>query len=139
MRVQGGVQLEGLADRQLGLQLALLELRTEHLRERRMVGHRIQPSDPNLATVRNPQPLDAFDRGGLPGAVRPENPENLTFVDAERNIVDNSPPAVRLPQAGNLNNPHTDELRGMGIAPTSSDELVPGSSDRLIPGYDYFA
>jgi hypothetical protein len=81
--VEGAVQVEGLGHPQLGRQLALLELRPEQLRQLCAIPQRVEPQHPQLAAVRLAQPLNAFDGGGLAGAVRAEDPEDLTLGDGE--------------------------------------------------------
>lgn len=71
--MERGVQLQGLADGELGLEFALLELGAEDAGHARVVGDGVETGDPHPARVGNPQALDALDGGGLPGAVRAKN------------------------------------------------------------------
>jgi hypothetical protein len=65
------------------------------------------------AAVGHTQSLDALDRGGLAGAVRAEDPEDLALLDGERHAVDDTPAAIGLPQLTDFDNrptgrrPHT--------------------------------
>ena len=49
------------------------------------------------------RPFDALHRGGLAGAVGPDQTEDLAVVDLERHVVDGHRPAVGLADAGDLN------------------------------------
>ena len=96
--VEGGVQLQRLPDGELRLQLALLELGAEQPGDPLVVGDRVEARDPHRAAVRDAQALDAFDGGGLAGAVRAEDPEDLPLLDGEGHPVDDGPAAVGLAQ-----------------------------------------
>ena len=61
----------------LSCRLGLLELHADPPVHLGAIGLRVHPQDPHLPGVPPPQPLDAFDRGGLARAVRAEDAENL--------------------------------------------------------------
>lgn len=65
VRIEGRVQLQGFADGELGLELALLELGAEDAGDLFVVGDGVEPGDPDAARVGDPQALDALDGGGL--------------------------------------------------------------------------
>jgi hypothetical protein len=48
-----------------------------------LVGVRVQAEQPDRAGVRPPEPDGAFDGGGFPGPVRPQNAEDLTLGHRE--------------------------------------------------------
>jgi hypothetical protein len=79
---------QGLGDLQPLRQLAVLELHAEPLGQLGAVPARIETEHADRAPVRRPQPLDALHRRGLAGAVRAEDPEDLAFLDVERDIID---------------------------------------------------
>jgi hypothetical protein len=99
---EGGVQLQGLTDGELGLQFALLELGAEDAGHARVVGHGVEAGDPDPARVGDAQALDALDGGGLAGAVRAEDPEDLALLDGEGDAVDDGPVAVGLAQSADF-------------------------------------
>jgi hypothetical protein len=51
------------------------------------VVQRVHAEDPHFAFVPPPQPLHAFDCGGLARAVRAQDAEDLALVDVERDVV----------------------------------------------------
>src|SRR6185437_2741004 len=65
-----------------------------------------QPEHRDLPPVRRAQPLYALDRGGLPRAVRPEDPEDLPLLDGERHVVDGDRAAVPLVQVADIDDRH---------------------------------
>jgi hypothetical protein len=95
-RVEGAVQLQCLADGELGLQLALLELRAEHPAGGLVLGDGVEAGDTDAAGVGLAQALDTLHGGGLPGAVRPEDPEDLPLLHGERDTVDGGTSGVAL-------------------------------------------
>ena len=94
VRVERGVQLEGLAHLQLLRQLGLLQLHADPLVQPVSVGPRVEPEDPDLPAITFAQALQALDRGGLARAVRAEDAEDLALIDVERDAVHDglSPP-----------------------------------------------
>jgi hypothetical protein len=44
-----------------------------------LVGVKVQAEQPDRACVRPPEPDGAFDGGGFPGPVRPQDAEDLTL------------------------------------------------------------
>jgi hypothetical protein len=48
-----------------------------------LVGVRVQAEQPDRAGVRPAEPDGAFDGGGFPGPVRPQNAEDLTLGHRE--------------------------------------------------------
>jgi hypothetical protein len=104
--VERGVQLHRLADLQLLRQLALLQLRAEHLAQLVLVTSRVQPGDPDGAAVRRAQPLDAFDGRGLAGTVRAQDAEDLAFFDGEADSVDGRGVAVPFDEVVDLDDCH---------------------------------
>src|SRR6202035_867846 len=71
---------------QLARQLAPLQLRPNPLAQLCPISLRVQPQDADTASVRPAQPLDAFHRGRLPGAVGPDHPENLAALDGKGDV-----------------------------------------------------
>jgi len=51
------------------------------------LGVRVQAEQPDRAGVRPPEPDGAFDGGGFPRSVRPQNAEDLTLGHRERDVV----------------------------------------------------
>src|SRR5215467_4056451 len=102
--VERAVQLERLADPQPVRQLALLQLHAEHLAQLGAVPARVKPEHADRPGAGDPEPGYALDRGGLPGPVRAEDPEDLPGLDGERNVVDRHRLAVLLMQV-----PHLDD------------------------------
>jgi hypothetical protein len=70
------------------------------------VALRIQAEPPDIAAVRSAQPFDALDGGRLACAIRPEDAEDLAFLDAERDVVDRDVIAVSLVQVGDFGDRH---------------------------------
>jgi hypothetical protein len=120
VRVERGVQLEGLAHLQLLLELALLQLHADPLVQPVPVGQRVQAEDPHLAAVPPAQPLHALDRGGLARAVRAQDAEDLTRLDVKRDVVhdrlDPSAP-VTLGEPGHLDDCRHHAPRFRKVAP----------------------
>jgi hypothetical protein len=100
VRVEGGVQVERLAYRHLLRQLALLELHTHQAAELRIAGRAAEHVD--AAAVRAAQAGDGFHCGGLTGAVRAEDAEDLTALHRERHVVHRDGVPVHLPQVFDL-------------------------------------
>jgi hypothetical protein len=93
---RGAEQFERLGHPQPVRQRRVLELAADQrpqfagLRDRVVTEH---PQDPG---VRLTQPLDAFDRRGLPGTVGADQPDNLSGGDVEVQTVHHYSAAVRL-------------------------------------------
>jgi hypothetical protein len=73
---------------------------------------RIQAEHPNGASVRGAQALDDLHRGGLPGPVGPQDPEDLAPLHGEGQVVDRDPAAVLLVQVIHLDDRHAGRLLG---------------------------
>src|SRR5690606_23386758 len=110
--VEGRVELQGLPDRQLRLQRAPLELGAEDPGDLFVLGDGVESGDPDPPPVGHPQALHAFDGGGLAGAVRAEDPEDLPLLDGEGHPVDHGPAAVRLAQIGDFDDGHGGQSSG---------------------------
>jgi len=65
---------------------------------------------PDRALVRGAQAGDAFDRGGLAGAVRPQDAEDLARFDSERDAVNGERGSVPFPQVGDLDDRHASSV-----------------------------
>lgn len=78
------------------LKLRLLELHTDPLLQPVRVPPRIESEDGHGAAIGRAKALDALHRGGLSGAVGPDQPENLAVFDLERDVVDRHGRAVDL-------------------------------------------
>src|SRR5262249_42751225 len=96
--VERGVQVEGLAYRHLLGELALLELDAHEPAQLRPVPARVQPEYADPPGIGPAQPLDTLDGRGLARPVRPEDPEDLALVDAERDVLYRDPVPVPLLQ-----------------------------------------
>ena len=101
--VQRRPQADGLAHRDSLLQLGVLELHADPLLERVGLPHRIEPEHRDDAAIGRAQPLDAFHRGGLAGAVRADQPEDLGRLHREGHVVHGHGAAVGLAQAVDAN------------------------------------
>ncbi len=79
-----------LDDRHVRHQLDMLE-RTRHPkvgdRPCRQVSHPL-PADPDFAGTQFFDPRQKIERGGLPGAVRPQKRDDLTLADGKADAVD---------------------------------------------------
>ena len=134
VRMEGAVQLQRLAHRELGLQLALLELGSQQLRHRLVVGDGVESGDPDRAGVGDAQSLDAFDGGGLARAVGAEDPEDLPLVDGEAHSVHRGAPGVGLAHPVHFDDGHGYEGPAGRARAASSIALETASADRLMPG-----
>src|SRR5882757_3723822 len=112
--VERGVKIQRLGDGNAALQHTLLQLNTESLLQLFPVQARIHSEYGNRTAIGRTQPGDAFHRGRLAGAVRPENAEYLAPVDRERNIVDHYLLAVNLAQVRYLDDRHRRRLSIVG-------------------------
>src|SRR4029077_2657573 len=70
----------------------------------------IEAEDVDGARVGRAEPADRFDGGGLAGAVRPEDGEDLAGLDRERDVVDDSLVAVALGEVGDFDDVHGPSL-----------------------------
>ena len=126
--IEGRVQLQCLADGQFGLQFALLELGAQDPAGGLVVGDRVEAGDSDPARVGHPQALDALDGGGLSGAVRAEDPEDLALLDGEGDAVHDRPATVGLAQFT-----HFDDGHGIRFAAGAGAAHRPTRSDRHQP------
>src|SRR5438270_12853102 len=92
--VQTGVQLDDLADLELGLKARGLELNADQRFGRPWVGSSVDLADQDRAGARLEQSLDRAQGACLAGSVRTQKPEDLAFVDIERDPIDRSLGAV---------------------------------------------
>jgi hypothetical protein len=106
--VERCVQVEGLADPDLVRQLAVLQLHADQLV---MVTPRVPAKHAEHASVRGTQAGDAFHRRGLPGAVRPEDAEDLSGLNRERDIFHRDLGPVLLAKATDFNDWHASSIR----------------------------
>jgi hypothetical protein len=102
MLSEGREQLDGLGDPQPAGQRRVLQLGADALPQLRRLACRVQPEHPNRASIRTAQTLGALDGGRLAGAVRAEDPEDLTMLNRERHIVDRKRRAMCLAEMRNL-------------------------------------
>ena len=86
--VERRVEVERLPDAQLVGQLALLELDADLLAQGRAVAPWVEPQHRDRARVGRSQAGDGLDGGGLAGAVRAEDGEDLALLDVEGDAVD---------------------------------------------------
>ncbi len=104
--VERGVQFEGLANLDLVLQPALLELCSEALGDLVPVPDWIEAENLDRSAVWTPQAFDALHRRGLAGAVRADDPEDLTLFDRERDTVDDIDVIVGLDEICDFDDRH---------------------------------
>src|SRR5690606_31275704 len=97
--VEGGPQLERLADGDLRLQRARLQLHAEHAHEGVALRPGVEPVHPDATGVAGAQTGDRLDGRGLACAVGAEDPEHLAVLDGEADVVDRHGGAVGLAQA----------------------------------------
>jgi len=97
-----------MASRILSLsgRLALLQLDPDTLAQLGAVPAQVQPQHPDSPAVRGTQPFDNLHRGGLAGAVGPEDPEDLAALHGERQVVDRDLVAVPLVQVLDFDDRH---------------------------------
>lgn len=101
LSIERAVQPHRLGDGELVGQLALLQLRAEHVPQLTgWVAVWIDAADPDAARVRGAQPLDTLDGRGLARPVGPQNAEDLALFDGEADFVHHGAVAVALDQAG---------------------------------------
>ena len=77
------LELERLPHREEGIEDELLRHDAERPARLAIVGHDVVPHDTRGAARRKGKAGDDADKGGLPRAVRPEEPEELAFRDFE--------------------------------------------------------
>ncbi len=83
-----GEQPEGLEGADTGIEAALLEHHADPGAQARAVTHGVETEDPHGPAVGRAVALEDLDRGGLAGAVGPEEAEHLAGGDGERQPVD---------------------------------------------------
>ena len=101
-RVVAGEEVERLAHRERRVHGGGLEHDSDARPKRCAAGFGIDAEDARLAAVAAPVALEDLDRRRLPGAVRAEEGEHLTCLDAEVEAVEHLPRAVRLPEVDDL-------------------------------------
>src|SRR5205814_4403666 len=92
--VQTGVQLDDLADLELGLKARGLELNADQRFGQPRVGSNVDLADQDRAGGRLEQSLDRAQGACLARSVRTQQPEDLAFVDIEGDPVHGSLGAV---------------------------------------------
>ena len=92
---------------------------------------RVEPEHADRARVRRPQPADGLDRGGLAGAVRAEDGEDLALLDREGHAVDRRVVAVALDEVGDF-----DDVHGPSVARTRAPSASPGRVERAVNPVD---
>src|SRR6266849_2644198 len=92
--VQAGVELDDLADLELGLKARGLELNADERFGQPGVGSSVHLADQDRAGGRLEQSLDRAQGACLAGSVRTQKPEDLAFVDIERDPIHRSLGAV---------------------------------------------
>jgi hypothetical protein len=95
--VEGGERAQLLPGRQAFEERGRLELDADLRQQRRVPGPRRHAEHAHLAAVRLAQALDHLERGGLARSIRPENPEELPFVDLKAHAVNGAQVAIGLP------------------------------------------
>ena len=81
---------------------------------------RVEAEDADRAGVGRPQAGDRFDGGGLAGAVRAEDAEDLALLDGERHAVDGGAIAVALGEVGDFDHVHAPSIGAGPLASTSA-------------------
>ena len=100
--VVGGEELQCLERADARVEPAVLEHHADLRAELRAVAPRVDAEHAHFACVGAPVALEDLDRGGLARAVRPEETEDLTGVDGERESVDGLGRAVALLERGDV-------------------------------------
>src|SRR5690606_7126967 len=118
------------------LEFAFLELDAEDRGEGVVVGAGVEAGDADGAGVGAAQTFDAFDGGGLAGAVGAEDPEDLSFPDGEGDVVDGGAARVGLAQAVDFDDRNGWQDGAGRWRRTSSGAFVLPSADRLMRPYD---
>src|SRR5207302_11404387 len=115
--VETGVQLDDLADLELGLKARGLELNADQRFGQPGVGSSVDLADQDRAEGRLEQSLDRAQGACLAGSVRTQKPEDLTFVDIERDPIDRSLGAVADGQVFDLESKtsHRRRFRGHSV------------------------
>src|SRR4051794_11984521 len=70
----------------------------------------VEPQDADRPGVGPPEAGDRFDGRGLAGAVGAEDPEDLAFLDGERDLVYDGPGVVPLGEASDFDDVHTPSI-----------------------------
>jgi hypothetical protein len=86
----------GFGHRELVFDPALLQDYPDPVEPGRLPVNRITPQDLYLPAIGASEPLDHLDRRGLPGAVRPQDGDDLPLRDLERDAVDSLDGSVGL-------------------------------------------
>src|SRR5262249_37065206 len=86
--IVSGLIDQDVADREIAIEVVFLRGQTDQGPRIAPVAYRILAEDPNGAGRKRREPHNGVDRGRLPGAVRPEEPEEVALLDGERDIVD---------------------------------------------------
>ncbi len=126
-----GEELDGLADAQPVGQARALELAADERPELLGVAQRLQPEHLDRAAVRPAQSLDALDGGGLAGAVGADQPDDLSGVHVEVEVVDDHAAAVRLGQAADRD--HRSWVHGSMLREPGARHIGPRAELRLCP------
>src|SRR5207302_4559085 len=115
--VETGVQLDDLADLELGLKARGLELNADQRFGRPGVRSSVDLADQDRAGGRLEQSLDRAEGACLAGSVRTQKPEDLAFVDIERDPVHRSLGAVADAQVYDLESKtsHRRRFRGHSV------------------------
>jgi hypothetical protein len=106
--VEGGVQVERLADLHRLGQGRLLELDADPLAQAAGAVGGVEPEDAGAAAVRAAQPLQDLDRRGLAGPVGAEDAEDLPPLDLEADPGERDLLAVALGEVPGLDDRHGD-------------------------------
>ena len=93
-------EVDRLPDLDPFLELGLLELYTDSVLQRAGMSARVEPEDLDPAAVWPSQALDTLHRRSFSGAVRADQPEDLTRLHLERHVVNGDGSAVGLPDVG---------------------------------------
>ncbi len=65
-------------------QLRFLKLGPDHQAQLALLAYRIKPQHRHISAVEGTQPFQAFNRGRLSSAVRPNHPEDLPLIHFQR-------------------------------------------------------
>ncbi len=96
--VERGEEPDGLEDLDLVVEVVPLEHDADLRPQERPIGLRVEAEHRHLAFVGTSEALDDLDRGRLAGAVRTQEGDDLTALDAQVQAVQDRPPVVALDQ-----------------------------------------
>src|SRR5437868_11325283 len=127
--VQTGIQLDDLADLELGLKARGLELNADQRFGLPGVGSHVDLADQDRAGRRLEQSLDRAQSACLAGSIRTQKPEDLAFVDIERDAIHRSLGAVADAQVFDLESKTSHRRRFRGRYVDSEGITLTGAGD----------